>query len=54
MEAMEGAASAHVASLYKVPMIEIRVASNFVGERDKTKWDMEKAAKHLVMACALI
>lgn len=54
MEAMEGAASAHIATLYKIPMIEIRAASNFVGERDKTKWDMEKAAKHLGMSCALI
>ncbi len=54
MEAMEGAASAHVAILYKVPMVEIRAASNFVGERDKTKWDMEKAAKHLGVACAAI
>ena len=54
MEAMEGAASAHIATLYKIPMIEIRAASNFAGERDKTKWDMGKAAEHLGIACALI
>lgn len=36
-EAMEGAAFAHIARLYKIPMVEIRAASNFVGERDKAK-----------------
>lgn len=54
MEAMEGAAVAHIATLYKTPVIEIRAASNFVGERDKTKWDMEKAAKHLGMVFEII
>ncbi len=47
MEAMEGAASAHIASLYNVPMIEIRSASNYVGERDKSKWNFDLAVKHL-------
>ncbi len=54
MEAMEGAASAHIAILYKIPIIEIRAASNFTGERDKTQWDMEKAAKHLGLVFDLI
>ena len=47
MEAMEGAAAAHIAALYKIPIIEIRAASNFVGERDKTKWDIDTAVKHI-------
>lgn len=47
MEAMEGAACAHIASLYGIPMIEIRSASNFVGERDKSQWDIDLAAKQL-------
>lgn len=54
MEAMEGAACAHIAALYEVPMIEVRAASNYVGERDKTKWDMKLAAKQLGWVCALI
>lgn len=54
MEAMEGAASAHIAALYKVPFIEVRAASNFTGERDKGKWDVERAAKHLGEACTII
>jgi futalosine hydrolase len=52
MEAMEGAACAHIAALYNIPMIEVRSASNFVGERDKTKWDMDRAAASLGRMCA--
>ncbi len=52
MEAMEGAASAHIAALYGIPMIEVRAASNFVGERDKSKWDIDLATKQLGLACA--
>ena len=53
MEAMEGAACSHIAALYDIPVIEIRSASNFVGERDKSKWDIDLAIKHLglVIAC---
>lgn len=54
MEAMEGAACAHIASRYDVPMIEARSASNFVGERDKSKWDIDLAVKQLGLACASI
>ncbi len=50
---MEGAACSHIAALYDIPVIEIRSASNFVGERDKSKWDIDLAIKHLglVIAC---
>lgn len=54
MEAMEGAAAAHIATLYNIPFLEIRSGSNFVGERDKTKWDTSLASKNLSKACALI
>ena len=54
MEAMEGAASAHVASLYNVPFIEIRSGSNYVGERDKKQWDVPLASKRISQACASI
>ncbi len=54
MEAMEGAASAHVASLYNIPFLEIRSGSNFVGERDKSKWDTSLASKNLSKACTRI
>ncbi len=54
MEAMEGAASAHVASLYDIPFLEIRSGSNFVGERDKKKWDIPLASKRISRACSAI
>lgn len=54
MEAMEGAACAHVAALHQIPMIEIRAASNLVGEKDRSKWDMELAVKRLGWALDLI
>lgn len=47
MEAMEGAACAHVAALYGIPMVEFRTGSNFTGERDKDKWDMDLAVNGL-------
>ena len=54
MEAMEGAACAHIALQYDIPIIEVRSASNYVGERDKSKWDIELAAKQLGWVCACI
>lgn len=45
MEAMEGAASAQVAALYKVDFMEIRGGSNRVGQRDKTEWNIPLGAK---------
>jgi futalosine hydrolase len=54
MEAMEGAAGLHVATLYKVPIVEIRSASNFAGERDKSKWELNLAIKHLGLALSCL
>jgi futalosine hydrolase len=39
MEAMEGSAAAHVAAIYGIPFLEIRAASNLVGNRDRNSWD---------------
>ncbi len=54
MESMEGAAAAHVAALYQVPMAEIRAASNRVGDRDKTRWDIRTAAGTVADICETI
>ncbi|MDT8379510.1 MAG: futalosine hydrolase [Desulfotignum sp.] len=54
MESMEGAAAAHVAALYQVPMVEIRAASNRAGERDKTRWDMAAAVHTVADVCDTI
>ncbi len=51
MESMEGAAAAHVCALYQVPMIEVRAASNLVGERDKTLWDFSLACSRVTQIC---
>ncbi len=54
MESMEGAAAAHVAALYQVPMVEVRAASNRVGERDKTRWDIQTAVQTVADICEII
>ncbi|HRQ51240.1 MAG TPA: futalosine hydrolase [Agriterribacter sp.] len=47
MESMEGAALHYVCLREAVPFIQLRAVSNFVGERDKTRWRMEEAIDHL-------
>lgn len=51
MESMEGAAVAHVAALYQVPMVQVRAASNRVGDRDKTRWDIPGAVRTVADIC---
>jgi futalosine hydrolase len=43
VESMEGAAFHYVALTEKIPFMQLRTISNFVGERDKTKWKMKDA-----------
>lgn len=45
-ENMEGAATAHICTLYGVRMAEIRGISNIVGVRDRATWDIRLAAEH--------
>ncbi len=51
IEAMEGAAAAHVALLYAVPFLEIRAVSNYCGCRDKAAWDLPLATQRAASAC---
>ncbi len=44
VENMEGAAIAHVAALYGVPVGEVRGISNPVGNRDRAAWRVKEAA----------
>jgi futalosine hydrolase len=44
VESMEGAAIAHVAALYGIPMGEVRGISNPVGNRDRAAWRVKEAA----------
>lgn len=45
-ENMEGAAIAHICTIYKIPMVEIRGISNIAGIRDKDKWNLKLASKN--------
>lgn len=51
-ESMEGAAAAQTANLYGIPFVEIRAVSNFVGIRDKSRWNIPKACRNACSACA--
>ncbi|HEX6373744.1 MAG TPA: futalosine hydrolase [Longimicrobium sp.] len=44
-EGMEGAALAHVAAIYEVPLLELRAVSNLVEDRDLSRWRIRDAAE---------
>ena len=43
-ESMEGAAAAHICTLYNVPFLEVRGISNLVEDRQPARWDIPGAA----------
>jgi futalosine hydrolase len=47
IESLEGAALHYVALQEKIPFLQIRSISNYIGERDKTKWVLEQAITNL-------
>jgi len=47
LESMEGAALHYVCRKSNMPFIQLRTVSNYVGERDKTKWLIKKAIGNL-------
>jgi futalosine hydrolase len=47
IETMEGAAFHYVCLQEKIPFIQLRSISNYVGERDKTKWKIQEAIGNL-------
>jgi futalosine hydrolase len=47
VETMEGAALHYVCLQEKVPFLQLRSISNYVGERDKTKWTIKDAIRNL-------
>jgi futalosine hydrolase len=46
IESMEGAALHFVCLQERIPFLQIRGISNFVGERDKSKWDLKSAIEN--------
>jgi futalosine hydrolase len=47
IESMEGAALHYVARETNIPFLQIRAISNYIGERDKTNWQMKLAIDNL-------
>ncbi|MFT3910539.1 MAG: futalosine hydrolase [Ferruginibacter sp.] len=47
VETMEGAALHYVCLLEKIPFVQLRSISNYVGERDKSKWKMKESIENL-------
>jgi futalosine hydrolase len=46
-ESMEGAALHYVCLLENIPFVQIRSVSNYIGERNKKKWDMMDSIANL-------
>jgi futalosine hydrolase len=47
IESMEGAALHYVCGMEKIPFLQIRSISNYIGERNKKKWDMNDSINNL-------
>ncbi|MBS1918944.1 MAG: futalosine hydrolase [Bacteroidetes bacterium] len=47
VESMEGAALHYVCLMEKIPFLQIRSISNYIGERDKKKWNMNESIFNL-------
>jgi futalosine hydrolase len=47
VESMEGAALHYVCLMEKIPFIQIRAVSNYVGERNKKNWNMNNSITNL-------
>jgi futalosine hydrolase len=47
IESMEGAAMHYVCLQENIPFVQIRTVSNYVGERDKSKWKIKEAIENL-------
>jgi len=46
-ESMEGAALHYVCLMESIPFLQLRSISNYIGERNKKKWDMQDSIKNL-------
>jgi futalosine hydrolase len=46
-ETMEGAALHYVCRSMNIPFLQMRTISNYVGERDKSKWMMKESLDNL-------
>jgi futalosine hydrolase len=46
IESMEGAALHYVCNDLNIPYLQIRGLSNYIGERDKSKWKIKEAVEN--------
>ena len=46
IESMEGAALHYVGNDLNIPYLQIRGLSNYIGERDKSKWRIKEAVEN--------
>ncbi len=53
-ETMEGAAAAHLCTLYEVPFLELRGISNRVEDRNRETWDLDLAAQRAQQAAGAL
>ena len=53
-ESMEGAALHYVCLMENAPFVQIRAISNYIGERNKKKWDMNDSIANLNVALSTI
>jgi futalosine hydrolase len=54
IETMEGAAFHYTAIMEKIPFLQLRAISNYVGVRDRKEWKMKKAIANLNQSLAEI
>ncbi|MBO7124744.1 MAG: hypothetical protein J6V74_02735 [Bacteroidales bacterium] len=47
IETMEGAFVHYVCIKEEIPFVHLRAVSNYIGERDKSKWDMNQSIQNL-------
>ena len=47
IESMEGAALHYTCLMEKIPFLQLRSISNYIAERDKTKWEMKRSIVNL-------
>jgi len=47
IESMEGAALHYTCLMEKIPFMQLRSISNYIAERDKSKWDMKRSIVNL-------
>jgi futalosine hydrolase len=51
LESMEGAAFHYVCLMKNIPFLQFRSVSNYIGERDKSKWKIASAIEEVNKAC---